>query len=138
MKLAATLKIGKSHSVSVAIYNPTSQEMFIKKGTVVGNVSEVNTVIQLPMKKEEKVSAKREGRGVSTNEIGVVDNFDDEEDDEEEKSWEEHLDLSGLTEEQFAEAKQLLLEEHEVFSKSKNDIGHVPSHKKVWYFDKDA
>ena len=81
------------------------------------------------MKKEEKVSAKREGRGVSTNEIGVVDNFDDEEDDEEEKSWEEHLDLSGLTEEQFAEAKQLLLEEHEVFSKSKNDIGHVPDFK---------
>ena len=52
-----------------------------------------------------------------------------DEEEEEEGSWEDKLDLSGLSEDEFQEAKQMLLEEHDVFSKSKNDIGHVSDFK---------
>ena len=114
---AARLKGGKSQFINVAVYNPTSEDVFMKKGTVLGHVSEVNTVIQFPVQKEAKVAK-----------VDSVEK-DGEDDDEEVGSWEDQLDLSGLTEEEFLEAKQMLLEEHEVFSKSKNDIGHVPDFK---------
>ena len=89
----------------------------MKKGTVLGHVSEVNTVIQFPVQGDSKVAK------VDSVEV------DGEDDEEDGGSWEDQLDLSGLTEEEFLEAKQMLLEEHEVFSKSKNDIGHVPDFK---------
>ena len=98
---AARLKGGKSQFVHVAVYNPTSEDVFLKKGTVLGHVSEVNTVIQFPVKSDSKIAM--------TNSV-EVDGDDDDED--EEGSWEDHLDLSGLTEEEFSEAKQMLLEEH--------------------------
>ena len=111
---AAHLKRGKSQFINVAVYNPTSEEMFLKKGTVLGCVSEVNTIIQFPAEEEKKAK---------------VESVEVEEDEEDEESWEDCFDLSGLSEEEFEEAKQMLLEEHEIFSKSKNDIGHVPDFK---------
>ena len=46
------LKRGKSQFINVAIYNPTSKVIVLKKGTVVGNVIEVNTIIQFPLLSE--------------------------------------------------------------------------------------
>ena len=115
---AARLKGGKSQFINVAVYNPTSEEIILKKGTVLGNVSDVNTVIQFPVKKENV------SEGVKVESVDV-----EVEGEEEEYFWEDQLDLSGLSEEEYHEAKEMLLEEHEVFSKSKNDIGHVPDFK---------
>ena len=113
---AEKLKRGKSHFINVAIYNPTNEEMHLKKGTVLGFVSDVNTIIQFPSQKKE------EGEEAKVESVGV-------ENEGEEKPWDEDLDLSGLTEEELQEAKEMLFGEHEIFSKSKNDIGHVPDFK---------
>ena len=111
------LKGGKSQFISVVVCNPTSQELYLKKGTILGNVSDINTVIQFPARDHSR-------REVLSNSVGV--DYASDEEEEAEKLWEEQLDLSGLSEDEFREAKEMLLAEHEVFSKSKNDIGHVP------------
>ena len=111
------LKGGKSQFVTVVVSNPTSHELHLKKGTVVGSVSDVNTIIQFPAK-------ERKQEVVQSNSVGV--DYASDEDTVEEKPWYENLDLSELSEEEAEEALEMLLEEHEVFSKSKNDIGHVP------------
>ncbi len=115
---AETLKRGKSHFINVAIHNPSDAEIYLKKGTILGFVSDVNTIIQFPMEnKKNGEKARVESVDVEGEEDTPWMNIDDD------------LELSDLTEEEFQEAKEMLLGEREIFSKFKNDIGHVPEFK---------
>ena len=78
------LKGGKSQFISVIISNPSSEDLHLKKGTVLGHVSDVNTVIQFPVGRPSK-------RMVSSNSVGVEYASDEEE--ETETAWEDNLDL---------------------------------------------
>ena len=108
------LKRGKSQFINVAIYNPISKEIFLKKDTVVGNVIEVNTIIQFPLLSEI-------GK-VEINPVGV-------EETKVEKPWHEQIDLSHLNVKERKQVQKRLMEENKVFSKHKNDIGHIRDFK---------
>ena len=102
--------------VDVMVYNPTKQKMYLQKGKVLGQVSNAAAAYTLPILQKTvsvgEVQAEEE-EGVTLknmiNEMG--------------------LDFDNLTEEQEKEVMELLEEEGEVFSKSKNDIGYVPDFK---------
>ena len=114
MVYESTGKLKRGKSQFVAIYNPTSKEIFLKKGTVVGNVIEVNTLIQFPLLSE---IGKMEINSVGVEETKV------------EKPWHEQIDLSHLNVKERKQVQKLLMEEKEVFSKHKNDIGHIRDFK---------
>ena len=110
------LKRGKSQFISVAIYNPTSTEIFLNKGTVLGNVLNVNTIIQFPVLDQED--------DVKVNSVGV-----EETKPENGKSWFEQIDLSHLNDKNRKNVTKLLIDQNEVFSKEKNDIGYIRDFK---------
>ena len=107
------LKRGKStHSLNVGIYNPTSQDVLLNKGTVLGAVLDISMVIRFPSSYEGKIEAK-----INSVEKG---------EDSESKSWFEQIDLTHLNDEQKKIVEKALREYEEVFSKGKNDIGFIP------------
>ena len=99
------LKNGKK-CIKIMVYNPTTHNIFVKKGTLMGQVSDVAAAFTLPVFPEKEITL---------NEIGVE--CDDE-------ILIKH-DLAHLTVPQKEVVSELLAGEIEVFSKSKNDIGHI-------------
>ena len=96
--------------VNAMVYNPTRQKIVLKKGEVIGQVSDVAAAYTLPI---------RTKAGASLNEIKVGGGN---------KGFEEMLEdlnLDNLNELQKEEVKELLTKEKKVFSTAKNDIGHV-------------
>ena len=97
--------------VDVVVYNPTKQDIVLKKGTSLGQVSNVSSAFTLPIKLKT----------VEVNQIGV------EVEDDDDKPME--FDLAHLEGEQKAIVEELLAKKEKVFSKQKNDIGHVKDFK---------
>ena len=111
-ELITKLKRGKSQVLTIAIFNPTSTEQFLKKNTVLGNVINVNTIIQFPLFEQ---NTKVDCVNLHENKIG--------------ESWLNEIDLSHLSDEEVNCVKKMLTAENDVFSKEKNDIGFIPDFK---------
>ena len=47
------LKPGKAQSVNVGVYNPTSQEVVLNKGTIVGSIYDISLAVHLPYSSPE-------------------------------------------------------------------------------------
>ena len=96
--------------VDIMVYNPTSQKIVMNKGTVMGQVSNAAAAYTLPVLQKE----------ASTNVMEVGDEM---------KKIIEGARLENLTDEQREIVEKLLVEEGKIFSKQKNDIGHIPDFK---------
>ena len=107
------LKPGRKY-IDVMVYNPTKSKMVLKKGMLLGQVSDAAAAYTLPILEKQKPVA--------------VNNVEVEADAEVERRIDQ-IDLDNLTSEEKEEVLELLTEEEEVFSKSKNDIGHIPDFK---------
>ena len=92
--------------IDIMIYNSTSRKLIIHKGTIMGQVSDISSAFTIPMCQKQ----------ISVNNIENIENC--------ENTGLKH-DLDHLTEEQGKIVLELLDEEKEVFSKFKNDIGHI-------------
>ena len=110
-----TLKRGRTQIVNVAIYNPSPHEKFLKQGTEVGQVIDIAAVIYFPAFPEAKDAFVNEV-GDKSIEVGKDD-------------WFKNVDLKHLGEEEKVEVSKILKEYHGVFSKEKNDIGHIKDFK---------
>ena len=95
--------------IEVHVYNPSENKIVVKKGTVMGQVSDVASAVTLPI---------IPNKCVEINEIDVNENVDGV----------KH-DLNHLNLEEREIVSNMLSEERDVFSKSKNDIGHVKDFK---------
>ena len=93
--------------INVCVHNPTSQNILIKKGTPLGIVSDIAAAFTLPTFQR------------------YVNNFDVSEITSDKHSENNKHDLKHLTPEQKKIVSDMLLSENEVFSRDKNDIGHV-------------
>ena len=102
----------KTHKkfVDVGIYNPTSREISIAKGTVLGTLTDVAAAFPLPLVSKESTVGE-------INEIQV------------DGKSEMKFDLDHLSEGEKKEALEMLREESEVFSRSKDDIGFIEDFK---------
>ena len=109
----------KSHRkfVDIMVYNPTSQKIVMKKGTTVGKVSDAAAAYTLPVLPKE----------TQVNQVQV--NVSREEQETAMQKILREADLGNLTGEQKEVVEKLLVEEGSIFSKSKNDIGHIPDFK---------
>ena len=99
--------------VDIVVYNPSPSAFVVTKGTVVGTVSDVGAAFSLPVFPDL-------AENVQVNGVQVEEN---------DEQSELKFDLEGLSPEQKEEAEKMLLEESGIFSKSKNDIGHIPDFK---------
>ena len=100
--------------VDIMVYNPTKQKIVLQKGAVMGQVSDAAAAYTLPiMSKVASVNEIKvdedEGGGISE----VIKN----------------LNLENLSDTEKEEVIEMLQEESDVFSKSKNDIGHIKDFK---------
>ena len=107
------LKPGRKF-IEVMLYNPTRSRMNLKKGMLLGQVSDAAAAYTLPILQKQK--------SVAVNEVEVGEEVED-------KRRLDQIDLDNLTPDQKKEVMELLTEEEEVFSKTKNDIGHIPDFK---------
>ena len=108
---SATVLKSRKKFVDIMVYNPTSQKMYLQKGKVMGQVSNAAAAYTLPILQ----------KSASVGEVKV--------DEGKEQSLENMLkevNLEELDEDQKESVLDLLKEEGDVFSKSKNDIGFVP------------
>ena len=96
------------------VYNPTKAKMVLKKGMLLGQISDAAAAYTLPILERQKP--------VVVNDVEVEDEVEDE-------RRIDKVDLENLEPEQREEVIELLNEEEAVFSKSKNDIGHIPDFK---------
>ena len=112
-----TLKRGKSKFVNVAIYNPTPHEIFLKQGSVLGNIIDINSVIHFPI-----LAEKNDDVNINTIGVEMKESVDGDE-------WFENIDISHLGEDEKKCVEKLLRENHEAFSKNKNDIGFISDFK---------
>ena len=99
--------------VEVMVYNPTKQNMYLQKGRVLGQVSNAAAAYTLPILEKD----------LTVGEVQV------EEKEGELKEMLSNLDFENLDGDQKKTVLELLEEEGEVFSKSKNDIGYIPDFK---------
>ena len=107
------LKPGRKY-VEVMVYNPTKSKMVLKKGMLLGQISDAAAAYTLPILERQK--------HVVVNDVEVEDEVEDE-------RRIDKVDLENLEPKQREEVIELLNEEEAVFSKSKNDIGHIPDFK---------
>ena len=98
--------------VDVCVYNPSSEKIVVNKGTVIGQICDVAAAYTLPLKPAQSISL---------NEIGVSQGQPIQADVKH--------DLSHLPPEQREIAEKMLWEERDVFSRNKDDIGHIPDFK---------
>ncbi len=103
--------------VDIVVYNPSPADVVVEKGKTVGTVSDVAAAFTLPVFPEKPEAV------VDVNSIETSD-FPGLTDEDVMK-----LDLEGLTPEQKEEAFKLLIDEKNVFSKVKYDIGHIKDFK---------
>ena len=96
-------------NIEIIVYNPSSRQIIIKKGTSMGKISDISAAFTIPLIKKENISV---------NEIEV-------------ENTDLKYNLEHLTDEQQNIVSAMLEKENDVFSKSKNDIGHV----KDFYLD---
>ena len=94
--------------VDIMVYNPTSHDIILKKGSLMGQVSNVASAFTLPMMQ----------KNASVSEMEVNKDTDSI-----------THDLSHLTGEQKEIVTRMLNEEKDVFSRHKNDIGHIKDFK---------
>ena len=110
--LETTEKFSKNRKfIDVCVHNPNSWEVILEKGTVIGSVSDVAAAFPLPM----LLPGDKSGADVS--ELSVETGGGEEP--------ELKFQLDDLDEDQRQMAMQMLQEESDVFSKNKNDIGHI-------------
>ena len=100
-----TLHLGKKQNFHISIRNSSEKNVMIKKGTQVGNVCEITQVIPMP----ELHPGKRS--------------------DGENPTMAKKFELNHLTVEQKLQVKDLLEKYDDLFSKTKNDIGHIKDFK---------
>ena len=112
-----TLIRGKSQFVNIAIYNPSPDEKFLKKGTEIGHILDISSIIYFPILPEEKKN------------VANVDKLEIKAIEVEDVEWLKNVDLSHLGEVEKKKVTKLLQENHEVFSKTKNDIGYIKDFK---------
>ena len=95
--------------IDVMVYNPSAQKIHLEKGKVLGQVSNAAAAYTLPILQTS----------ASVNEVQVEEKKDI-------KEMLAEINLDDVVEEERASVLELLEEEGEVFSRSKNDIGFVP------------
>ena len=88
--------------IEIMVYNQSSCKIIVRKATSMGQISDISAAFTIPLIQKENVSV---------NEIEVGENL--------------RYNLEHLSDEQKEVVSAMLDEESEVFSKSKNDIGHV-------------
>ena len=103
--------------IDVVVHNPNSHSVVLEKGVVLGSVSDVAAAFPLPL----LLPSETEKAVGEVGEVSVEKRGEGEVDSTAELEFE----LSGLDQEQKQAARQMLMEESEVFSRSKNDIGHI-------------
>ena len=99
--------------IDIFVFNPSPVEIVINKGTVMGKVSNVSAAFTLPIFPEMKRTK------LDMNEIQIDESVDSE----------IKLDLSHLDRKEREMVSDMLAEEMSVFSKSKDDIGHIKDFK---------
>ena len=100
-------------TADIMVYNPTKQKMYLNKGKEIGQVSNAAAAYTLPILQKGATVGEVQADGQE----GVLEEMI------------KNVDLGNLDEDQMKVARELLEEESEVFSKSKNDIGYVPEFK---------
>ena len=115
--LETTEKLTKNRKfIDVCIHNPNKHSVVVEKGTVIGCVSDVAAAFPLPLLLPVKP-------GVEVGEVSVESRDDMVGAEKVGSELEFHLD--DLNEEQKRVALKMLNEEADVFSRGKNDIGHI-------------
>ena len=94
------------------VFNPTTKNIFIRSGSLIGNLERVATAITLELKPIEIPA------GVSKIEVNI-------EAPKNETKWLPGADLSHLPEDQQVREENLLLDGCDVFSKNDSDIGKI-------------
>ena len=103
--------------VDIVVYNPSPAAVVVEKGKIVGTVSDVAAAFSLPVFPEKPENIV-DANSIETSETSGLSDEDILK-----------FDLEGLTPEQKEQALKMLLDEKNVFSTSKNDIGHIPDFK---------
>ena len=121
--LETTEKLSKNRKfIDVFIHNQNSHDVVLEKGVVIGSVSDVAAAFPMPMLSPVEQSKAEVGEvSVDAGEPEMSGEGDD--------SGELKFELNDLTEDQRRVALQMLHEEADVFSRSKNDIGHIKDFK---------
>ena len=101
--------------IDIMVYNPTKEKIYLSKGKLMGEVSNAAAAHTLPILEK----------------IATVSSVDVEEQKKSIREMVQECGLSfdNLTEVQREEVLDVLEEEGDVFSRTKNDIGHIPDFK---------
>ena len=124
-----TVPKGSCCSISIPIQNITDHDVVIKRGTILGQLFTVQSVITLPYQANQSENLfQTPNMKVDTKEAEVLNLGTGNQEQVNESSWEPEVDLSteGLTSEQIYQIKQLLRDECHSFSRSDDDIGCAP------------
>ena len=95
--------------INVMVYNPTKRAIVLPKGTLIGQVSDVAAAYTLPILPE----------------VAAVDTMKKKDDGGNIHEMIAGLELKNLSDSERKEVIELLDEESDVFSRTKNDIGHI-------------
>ena len=109
----AVLKWGKAQFINIGIYNPTSRDIFVNKGSVMGSIVDVSMVIRFPLTPPSEVEVNSVDAGTEAE----PPNPD---------AWIDKIDMSHLEEERREQLRSTLLDLSDGFAKEKNDIGFIP------------
>ena len=104
----------RKKSLDIWVYNPSASDVTLRKGTLMGEVSEATATFQLP-ENWGPVEAYVNGVNVTEGDENVEEEI--------------KIDLEHLDNEKREKVLGMLKEEEEVFAKSKNDIGHIKDFK---------
>ena len=117
---------GKTQYVYVNLVNSTKSDFLMKKGTLLGTLSTVATV--MPVSLEHCFGSKDANRNMnSICESAEISQEHCTDDPQLAESWLPKVDLSHLDEEQRVQVEKLLREECDVFARSDSDIGNIES-----------
>ena len=111
------LKRGKKY-LDIVIYNPSPSVVAVQKGKIVGSVSDIGAAFSLPGFPDRAHVGNTETKsGIGVNEVNVGE------------TKKLKFDLGNLSPEQKEQAEKMLFDEKNIFSLSKDDIGHIPDFK---------
>lgn len=134
---------GSCCSVSIPVCNTSCHDITIRKGSILGTLETVQSVITLPVEADNDkgkdssmfqagdtpndYSPLGENPDVQEQSLGNGENVSVGQTDDDE-TWEPQVDLDGryLTDEQISQVKQMLREECTSFAKEDTDIGCAP------------
>ena len=116
------IRRGRTQYVFVEVINPTTKNIVLKKGEIIGELCSISAVIPMKFEYCKPEIDKMVSSEVKVSSINSVENLEILNG---KNKWLPNVDLSHLNDEQKVLMEELLSEECEVFSKNDSDIGDI-------------